>query len=44
MNAHLFVKELDINRNEIPSSNLVYYEYLLIILLFYFLKEFDSSS
>ena len=39
MNAHLFVKELDINRNEIPSSNLVYYEYLLIILLFYFLKS-----
>ena len=39
MNAHLFVKELDNNENEIPSSNLIYYEYFLVILLFYNLKS-----
>ena len=39
MNAHLFIKELDNNENEIPSSNLIYYEYFLVILLFYNLKS-----
>ena len=38
MNAHLFVKELDIKEMKFLQA-IIYYEYLLIILLFYFLKS-----